>query len=448
MDQSKELCGIDETESSLTIPITGYVETALLKRIKNDPVRSEVVVYYKNVRITGTTVQHKVVKSRIRILKIVRTGIPRRPVLFLPFTRKESIEYSAALPQDLAAVELMIYRQVLFEEDMNGIHIRIATETHNDIKHGTSKHFTAEIEYAKHAKEQYYIIHTIETILINKIMSMFGIVLININNEAIFYSCDINDMVTIPSRVWAKFSEHTKFTKNDEELKSFKFDGYKVHVSNNGSSVLYYDCLEYASIIETDWFRFAKCIIFQAEMMQDSKSFIIVDMIGAYIYNGGHKELFMPEPLDVLKFFDFMNNKEIIKKRIHIPGRGSYNLKTQRSIKTIDDQCDEFKDGVIVTLADNIFKYKICTIDTYMIDGMLYLEGLASSISDVVYTGYEDGVYEITPKKGVAITNTITKFTILRRRYDRPYVATVKEFESFVKYAKFMRKFMTGDKKK
>lgn len=164
---------------------------------------------------------------------------------------------------------------------------------------------------------------------------------------------------------------------------------------------------------------------------QFNKTIILTDVLGVYI----KKKIYMPEPLEVLDFLKFI---KIDNYDLKLPGIGVFELRTQCDVKMGDasNRDDQTIDGFILVSGNREMKLKIPTIDVVYKEAnkRFYLSDQELSIVNREYVNYIDGaIYEICPANKDDIT-------VIRRRYDRFFPATLEDFEKYNKELQFLKK--------
>lgn len=434
---------VKECESSIVIEMSRLLFDKILA--KRGYVNKCSVIYYPNdVRVSGDgEIQRKHVKSKYNVLKIVT--LPRT-TLFLPLTRKMALEYPDRLPQNVYRVKLMIVRYVLHTERHTNYTVRVCVEKHACARAGGKYVFTAEVEYSESSFKIYRRLHAIEGEFLNTLTALYGEELCEIDFERVYSAISPGDIINVPSRVWSRFSDEKAYSQQDVEAVTFKFDGYKGRLVNNGdNNTLFYDDLHNMNVVNCAWFHAFPRLVFQVEIMS-TKALILTDVLGAYVGTVDRRNLYMPEPLDVLQFFSTVA-ASASAQMVDLAALGVYKLRAQESLTK---GCDSWKaiaatakttepyDGYILTIGNRIFKYKVPTLDVRCVDRCLHLDDTVNAICPQRYDDLEENaIYEIAPYR----KNDECWFKVLRKRVDREYTSTVNEYRQFETEHKFIRKF-------
>ena len=444
---------IEEYESSFYIIISQNVFKELLKR--KPPLNTEMILYYLDgTRISGDKVQCKIECNKSHLLKFHCSSNIHNPILFLPMTRKHCQEYTVMMPQDISKIETVIIRHNITIEHKikENITIRISLEKYFGSEGG---HYalTGEIEYSKKIYNNYTRLNECETILLKRIMKIAGESLNQLDSNSRFDLPSQQTLFKAPCRKFSTFKETETYSKEvaNNRCILYKFDGYKgrILISGNGC-ILYLDDLNNLQSIQSDLLSFASRIMFQIEVVrgdQDSNisnAMIIVDIIGAYIGN----QLYVPEPMDVINFFELINEYNLIKKNLSVclPIQGWVKVFTQYKLKENTPNCLYKYDGYIVINDYSIFKFKTPTIDALLLNGYLHLEDLKDALSHQTFAHLEENkIYEIGPEIGTSLDPNYMKFKIFRKRKDRIYSSSSAQYDSFIEDIKFLRKNMNSN---
>lgn len=441
---------LEEYESSFYIVIPQNIHKELL--VKNPSLNTEMILYYLDgTRISGDKVQCKVECDKSHLLKFHCSSNIHNPIHFLPMTRKHCQEYIVMMPQDISKVETLIVRHNIALEKKIKDHITIRISLERCFgSEGGHYALTGEIEYSKKIYNNYTRLNECETILLKRLMKIAGECLNQLDSNSRFDLPSQEILFKAPCRKFSTFKERETYSREhpNSRCSLYKFDGYKgrLLIIGNGC-ILYFDDLNNLQSIQSNLLSFASRIMFQIEFVQGNldsniyNAMIIVDIIGAYIGN----QLYVPEPMDVINFFELINRCNLIKRDLFVclPIQGCVKVFTQYKLKENTPNSLYKYDGYIMINDYNIFKFKIPTIDALLLNGYLHLEDRKDALSNQTFTHLEENkIYEIGPEIGTSLDPTFLKFKIYRKRKDRTYSSTSAQYDSFIEDIRFLRKNM------
>lgn len=441
---------VEEYESSFYIIISQHIYKELL--MKNPSLSTEMILYYLGgTRISGDKVQYKAECDKSHLLKYYCSTNIHNPIHFFPMTRKHCQEYTVMMPQDISKIERVIVRHniAIEQKKKDYITIRISLERCFGSEGG---HYalTGEIEYSKKIYNNYTRLNECETILLQRLMQITGECLNQLDSNSRFDLPSQEILFKAPCRKFSTFKEKETYSRGhpNNSCILYKFDGHKgrILIIGNGC-ILYFDDLNNLQSIQSNVLSFASRIIFQIEFVRGNmvsniyNAMIIVDIIGAYIGN----QLYVPEPMDVINFFELINTYNLIKKNLFIclPIQGMVKVFTQYKLKENTPNSLYQYDGYIVINDFNIFKFKSPTIDALLLNGYLHLEDRKDALSNQTFPHLEENkIYEIGPEIGTSLDQTFIKYVIYRKRKDRTYSSTSAHYDSFIEDIKFFRRYM------
>lgn len=431
-----------EFESTVTLSIPKKIYDEILNDL---PVIEKYTIFYfqNGSRMSKDKIQMKKVHKRTNILKILTID---DNFLFLPFTRKYSLEHESAVPQNLSTIETAILRSVIYYQKEDGIHIiRISVECVSTTS-GIMHQITAEIEYQESTWYYYTSLMAAENLLLDIIKVKIGAYIKNIRSEDTFKFKDMSNIVHVPSRRFNMF--HKTYSDSKNEIKTYKFDGYKGRMYIKNKQLFFYDDLHNMGSTTCEALSFVENIFFQIEVMK-SGYLIITDVLGGYTGNNVTNEsLYMPEPLTVLLFFINLRKhwkaQGIVEPIPIIFGKQTFKMFTQYPVLAntpVPDQSILPFDGYIITKEDKIFKLKVPTVDVRVKNGYLYIDSIIASISAQKFNNFANNkIFEISPNR--CTNNSETEFIILRQRNDKNVTSTPNEYDSFTKELQYMLKNM------
>ena len=445
----KTLPPLDEYESSIYIKIPHSFYEDLLKKIP--PQQIQMILYFINgVRLANHRIQYKILLSKTCILKFYHTHDSKNPVLFLPLTRKHSQEFTVMMPQDISKIETVIVRHIIMSDKLpKNYTLRISLERCFGVNGG---HYAlnAEIEYDKKYYNNYTALSGVENVLMNKLKEILNMNddFVKLDTNARFLVPSQETLFKVPSRTFSNFTEFGYFSIQRKQCVMYKFDGYKGKLAYRGDgNILYFDDLVQIQCTQSSLLSFASRIIFQVEVMKGDENsnvnnaMILVDVLGGYIGN----QLYMPEPMDVIDFFEKINQSKLIKPTslMYLPKQGWVSVFTQYRIteKTLNPK---YKfDGTIIINDYNIFKFKVPTIEALLLNGYLFLQDRIEALSTQTFLDpklEQEKIYEIALERGSSLDPNNISFEILRKRKDRVFPSNTLQYEDFLNNIKFMRR--------
>lgn len=432
-----------EYESSTTLPIRRRIFDQLL--LENPPIKTYSIFYFLNgVRKSNDRIEYKVCKKRFNVSHIYyKDG----NIIFFPVVRRHSEEVATTVPQNLSEIETVIMRYVLFEEETKLHNIRISVEYKN-CEYGATHQITAEVEYEKSVFYYHESVRILEVLMFNHVGRIFAKLLPQMTTKCLYDFESPQHICNVSSRVFNLFSKG--YTRNKKEVKSYKWDGYKGRMYIKEKVLYYYDDMH--NVVQTvcPHLEEFENLCFQVEIL--NKVIIITDVLGGYKgQDVSNKNLYMPEPLDVILFFHNLRIKWQQKNTpepfmLDLKNLGVYSVRTQFHLTKNSPSAKDLNlphDGLIITTPNKIFKFKPPTLDVRMLNGALHIDGLASSISPQMFTtgdGTKDtyinhAIYEITPY--IQNNKKTNQYEILKIRFDRTFTSTARQFKSFLSEISF-----------
>lgn len=432
----------DEYESSTTLHIRRRTFDQLL--VEYPPIKSYSIFYFINgTRKSDDRIEYKINKKRFNLIHILyKDG----NILMLPYVRRYAEEIETTVPQNLNEIESVIMRHVIFEEKTESYSLRIAVEYKN-CDFGVTHQITAEVEYGKSIFYYHESVKLLERIMFNHIGRIFSKVLPMLTTGSIYEFENPRNICNVPSRIFNMFS--TSYSNNKMEIKSYKWDGYKGRIYIHNKILYYYDDMH--NVIQTACRHLEEFenIFFQIEVLDGV--IIITDVLGGYIGNAlSNQNLYMPEPLDVILFFHSLRKRWEVNKmpepfELDLKTMGKFQVRTQYHLTKTSPTPEDLNlpnDGKIITTPNKIFKFKPPTLDVRMVNGALHIDHVVASISPQTFkTGngtdavINNAIYEITPLP--QSTHGGIQYEILKRRFDRNFTSTVKQWKSFLEEIKF-----------
>ncbi|XP_057340764.1 uncharacterized protein LOC130677881 [Microplitis mediator] len=476
-----------EYETSVRLPISQAIFDLMIEKFSKDKFEKSLILHYNDTvfpnsdsnlypsyRLANNAFQLKQCIHRLNLLKVIVCNQDNKESLkndidigsenlitnamFIPFTRTTAKETIAEASDKFSTVQDIIIRYTLYSE--NNIRVCVEKISQNQ---GGAYYFSAEIEYDRDYKTINYeeftkIENSFWNLLSDKYLPEFYHLL---DTNAIYNYVELSQLLNIPCR---KFSPIHQYSCNliDYKLK-YKFDGYKGRMINNNlntDTILYWDDMHNTGEISSKFLNRFPHIIFQYEVIPDKRWIIFTDIIGVIF----HKQLYMPEPNDVLSFFSSFPRQEInhpllsdktncrsFKFIISINDNRNNNdddglLKDEFSIGvqfTIRDKENEdyfsssfidYTDGFIIVCNNREYKYKIPTLDVRIINEMAFLDESATPIFEkklvASFLLNPQSIYEITLRRGQVV--------ILRERFERQFTSNSEEFEIFKSELEYM----------
>ncbi|QLI62453.1 LEF-4 [Dikerogammarus haemobaphes nudivirus] len=439
-----------EYESSTVIPISRRVFDTLLN--ESTIVTDYSIFYFKNgVRKTNDKIQLKTTLRRLNVMQIVNY---KDRFTFLPIVRSSAQEIPALIPQQKYEISTVIKRFVVHQEDYKEYKIRIALEYRSTEIVGSTHHITAEVEYDDAVFHYHEAIKPVETILFKTLMSKFGDVIIKIPTNEIFTYKNMENIFNVPSRVFSSFSNGYSISKI--EVKTYKWDGYKGRFFIQNKQMYFCDDLHNMSCGVCPELEEFENIFFQVEIIENN--LIITDVLGGYIGNETTaKNLYMPEPLDVLLFFHNLRLKcmkmNIVEPfSLDLKDLAVFSVRTQFHLQNNSPTAKSLNlphDGYLITTPNRIYKFKIPTLDVRAINGALHINRKFGAISPQIFrdsngqllgqTSQAD-IYEIAPNLTSSSTNSM-QFVILKKRYDRKSTSTPTQLTMFLNEIEYLKGF-------
>lgn len=436
---------LQEFESSTSIPITHRIYTQQLEKYPDYKEKYSIFYFKNGTRKSSNRIEYKKTNKRNNLINFTYY---KDKVVMLPLIRKSADEIQTMVPQVLSEMQSLVYRTVVYCEEEAAYKLRIALEYRAAETAGVTYFITGEVEYDQSIAYYQEAVKPMERIMFAKLVELFGDIIITRTSEKLFVFPKPSYICNVPSRVFTMFN--TGYASSKQEVKSYKWDGHKGRFYIQNGIMYFYDDLHNTVQTTCPALNAFENIFFQVEVMQ--KVFIITDVLGGYIGSEPvPKNLYMPEPLEVLRFFNFMRqtwSTAGIEEPIDIDMKhlGKFTFRTQFHLTKTSPKAKTLNlpfDGFIVTSASRIFKFKMPTIDARMINGVLHIDGAAASISSQQFKSTPDNeiknnaIYEIAPN----ITNNdkTYNFTILKLRYDRSFTSTVSQFTNFMNEINFFR---------
>jgi len=436
-----------ECESSIHLSISRSVYKAILAAHKDAKLSS--IFYYSNgARKADDVIQIKKTISRTNIMHIHYCS--NNKVLFIPIARTSSHEMETMIPQNTHEIDTVIVRHVVCTRKEKLFTMRIAVEYVNK-SGGPSHQISAEIEYDTATYHYYQSLMSMEKILVNDLMGIFGDVIEKIKPNSIYGFLAHHYICTVPSRVFTMFNSGG-YIKNKNEVKTYKWDGFKGRFYIIGDRLYWYDDMH--NVIETEApvvLREFEYIFFQVEIM--NTTVVIVDILGGYVGPATTpKNLYMPDPLDVLSFFHRLRLKWAADNipdtfELDLKKLGRFKVFTQFHLKKSSPKAKDLDlpyDGYIITGIGRTYKYKVPTLDARFRNGALHLDKMGPAITSQIFkkstTGenyINNAIYEISPN--LKSDNPNEGFKILKLRYDRKFTSTQENYESFLREIEFFK---------
>lgn len=447
-----------ECETYCALPLSASIANDILNSMtKEERIRRRTLVLYFNddVRITNAQVQRKETLERRTFAYL--SGSFDSPIL-IPMVRAVSIETKLDEAPSVDDLTTEVVRYILFYKESTKI--RVSLELRQQIS-GKKYYLTGEVEYEQNVN--FDEMKLLEAGLVSEIRSTLEGVFINRPEviSRIFSMADElpqmneSDLFKMPCRVFTKLHQTRIEDTRNVKIK-YKFDGFKgkmVCVAPN--KVLYQDDLNKIKPLDTSMFNSMKNIIFQIENMCTAyrkgvpspddevynkiPTIIITDILG--IKMGG--KVYMPEPLDVLKFLETFNRSE---QYINFHDGGK-QVTAQRRLRVMNGSKiprSTFKtDGYILVYKNHEFKFKVPTFDIKIFNNRCYIknENNVDVIEFPESYPYPNGIYEVTFKDKRRGTSSLCKnLEILRRRFDRPNPSTKTEIEEAIKEFDLLRR--------
>lgn len=420
--QSVEI--LKEYETSLKIPL----KPAMFRELMDAHVSIDtyMVMYYKNnVRMSRNVFQLKNVIRKKNLLKVLKYD----DLMYLfPFTRTESFEYQAAVPED-RTLTTIIYRHVILDESIsNNATMRVAIETWSKDE-GVSLWFTAEVEYSQAAFHGYTDNKKVEDLFFDIILEKYMYYLSDIRTKDLLRFSPL-EIINYGSR---DFKQMNQVYAAVEERIVLKLDGYKCKFAIQNGKLTYLDAKHNYCQGVCDGLGWFENVVFQAEVMEGN-NIVITDVLGGFVHG---KDLHMPQPLEVYEIFDWIRMQQhyqpMVMTLFNKPNV-TFKVHLQQLIEPGAKEVSPFKsDGYIIIQNANIFKFKPPTLDVKVDGGYLKVTGRAEPITDQHFPQLEDGsIVEVQQNKE-------GNYVVLRIRFDRNVPCDNKQFEEFIEELAFMR---------
>lgn len=287
--------------------------------------------------------------------------------IFLPLVRKVATETVVAAP-NISLITSIIDRKILHFHN----NIRICLET-QATREGSQHYLTAEVEYSELVSEDYKkLFYDYEENLVDTIFDVFGVEWLNLldDTDVLYQKIPLSALIGLSSRKFGTIGEAGIISGIKH-----KFDGYKGKIIFRESSAAFYSDLNLCKNISVHnlKIKFPENIIFQVEIMTRFKtnrrpSLIFTDVIGFKRANS----LYMTEPVDVIRFFNWLNQKYSINSNIEPEhtitiNKTSFRIKMQTSLKSYNETTNEMTDGMILISGNREFKFKRPTIDAELV---------------------------------------------------------------------------------
>lgn len=484
---AKESKCVVEYETYFALPISTHVGDTIKSSIpKSEMSAREVWVFYFNdgSRVTGTTSQRKIIKSKARHLYLA--GTLAEPIM-IPMCRTISIEESAPLDAPLEDLTSTVQRFVLYKQNS----VRICLECRSN-GNGHEYYISGEVEYPCEVARDFHALRIRENELVYELKDTLSQLFDSSQVQNIMCvthrvnSATHDSVFRMPCRVFNKFHK-IQISDTKEFVYKHKFDGFKgkmVCVAPN--KVLYQDDNIKFGSFNSSIFNTVPNLYFQIENMcsagrkskeslmlmkkrngttassvatsssaasastrsggcgnkvanEDSSqssstssidqipAIIITDILGVRM--GG--QLFMPEPLDVLRFLSTFNRHHQFVNF----GDGCKRVLVQQAVSV--NSTTKFKrDGLIVIYRNKEFKFKFPTFDVKMLNGKCYVKNsnnMDDSLNLEYYENMPDGIYEVSFSNLQAGTSNMCNYlTFLRLRTDRMTPSTRLEVEEAI----------------
>lgn len=477
-----------ECESSFAINITKRQFDILYETLTADnnklentlkDVEKDIILYFHDDsrKIPDGRIQKKINKESVRCLKFIFMD-DDKDVVLLPIIRKMSVENLVQMPVNIIPKKIIV-RYKLLELPLDNVdgclNCRICIEKHSEDYIGGTYMLTGEIEYDRCIYEQFFSLSVVEDKLIDYLKSHFASIVVGIDFERLYKNISTTDLINIPSRRFGKI-QNCNF--ESVEAVKFKYDGYKGRMVQNKNGISYYDDLHNMFELvgfhlpngDSSKFKLPYHVVFQFEILtkRNNSSFyntlILTDILGVYYNNC----LYTCEPLDVLKYFDYLNRQYHINSAcgndtilLKTP-KGTMHVKTQQRITLTCRRPNELIDGYIWISGNNEIKYKVPTIDVqlspickkmhrFKIGGDIYLyvpieqlnacspntiyelvatTAVVSPLNDKFMNSYEK--IRLNGNEQTLVCN------VLRKRYDRNTPSSYEEFFNFIKEVEYV----------
>lgn len=389
-------------------------------------IKTYMLFYYDdNIRMSNNQFQNKQVRKKKNLLKIIYYN---DEVYMLPYTRTESNECMAALPEN-NKVSTMICRRVIFDDSItNNSRMRVALEEISD-SGGLKLFITAEVEYDQVSFYTYTENKNVEDAFFSRFVDMYMYYLRGLQTKDVLFFTPSN-LINYGSR---DFKELNKAYTPMHEIVVHKLDGYKCKFAICNGKVIYLDAKHnYCEGICSALDKFEN-VVFQGEVME-GRVIVITDILGGFVAGN---DLHMPPPLDIYPFFDWMreyNESDSFEMVLYNHPVVTFTVYLQHVVDVNVDEPSRFKtDGYIIVQNANIFKFKIPTIDVIAENGYLKVSGRAEPITDEHYKDLVDGaIYEVQQNKDRG-------YVIIRMRFDRNIPCDEVQYNSYLKELMYMR---------
>ena len=363
----------------------------------------------------------------------------KNKVYFIPYTRTESIESVAAIPED-DKITTMIFRTVLLEESLDSdFKMRVAIEEKSSHE-GMTYALTAEVEYNQRTFSMYIPNKNVEDQFFNKFEG-FLMYHLQFLETSMLYKFDSSKLPFYGSRDFRPL--HIYYSASPDEMVVYKWDGYKCKFCYHDNILTYYDAKHNYCTGDCPILKKFENIVFQGELILEHELIIITDILGGFVNN--HHNLYMPQPLEVIPFFEWFKTELKKENGIEEPYKMVLYNKNRMIVFDVmfqfkidfqnSDELPKYPyDGYIIMQNANILKYKTPTIDVLVEKSFLKISGRIRPITDECFPHLQENkIYEIQQKKDGS-------YKILRLRYDRLCPATVEQYEKFLSELEFIRK--------
>lgn len=379
--------------------------------------RTEFVSYFPDFRCSNENVQRKKCLKKTSLLRYERGK-------FIPFNFKISTEEDIREPINFGLLESIVERKIIQEENDAVIKHRLSFDEVVSST-GCSLSFNYDAEYVITTEEEFQREQTPRWKILKSIFDRLYGILETYWCEIEFdqNSIETKQLANIPSRVFGKFKDLKGLVRNQFVMK-VKFDGYKGKICNN----VYKDDLNnIGDVVLPPILKAYSNLILQYEMMSETRTVILTDVIGIY----RHNILYSPTPLEVLAFFRDLQIRD--DDRIRLSGE-EYKLLAQRPF-TSDMVVRDKHDGYIIIHNGVEYKYKEPTCEVRIKGTDMYLDCDGTMPLDAFVSVYKDETtnlkYENNSVYEIKLGPNDRKI-ILRKREDRPCTSTREEYDNFI----------------
>ncbi len=433
--------GVKEYETSLRIGLSEstYVEMYNTKVDPDNKKETRIMYFTNGIRKNGEErMQFKHVNNKRYMMKIVYYN---DKCYFIPYVRKECIEFDSAMPEKIDAVETIIIRNVIYENViMKDCKVRIAIE--RTATNGLVYNLTAEVEYGQLQFKYFHKNVEVEDRFFQILVEECYVVFRNMKYNSLFKKAELPQLNIIASRVFKNL--YKDYNPTGSEIVVHKYDGHKARVVMSDNRLFYSDALNNIHDGYCEALKDYKNIFFQLEVL-DNNYMCIVDILGGYTSTRSKKEQqHMPKPIDAFKFFKWMR-KDLEKKGIVEP----YNLQIYDNNGKVETEFKVFTqkpidlnnniktphatDGFIIAESDKLFKYKVPTIDIVFINGFMHISGFQQAICTKYYKDYDFDKNHKDKDKIYEVQQNIDgeTYIVLRQRADRHVPSTFEQLTHF-----------------